>query len=99
MEASQALHQSLKTKFLETYGDIRIVIQYYANVQGMKKACRKTDIVKDKSLIEQFIEGFTVAHDHVDFIDVGSGEKNKADRKLKGWYTSKDIVAGLFADQ
>jgi len=67
----------------EAYKDLRIVVNVYANVDGLAHALVRDHLVDSVAEVRSFVTEFTSRLPLCDFIDVGYG-KERADNKIKG---------------
>lgn len=80
---SKAAHRLYKmAKKILPRDSSELVIRVFANVGGLSRALKRSGAVPDLGTVREFTIGFTQAHNHTNFIDVGHG-KEGADEKLK----------------
>ena len=63
--------------------DFGIVVQVYANVEGLSKLYIRTGIHKLREDMNRFIQGFNMSHALMSVVDAGNG-KECADVKMRG---------------
>lgn len=62
---------------------IQCKIRVYANVSGLSKTYRDTNIAPVDGTLEAFIQGFNMENGLCDFVDAGNG-KECSDMKIRG---------------
>lgn len=65
--------------------DDRILIQVYANLRGLGKACHQAKITREESSFADFTAGFGSSNALTSFIDAGP-QKEAADSKIRGMF-------------
>ncbi|KAE8154530.1 hypothetical protein BDV25DRAFT_147430 [Aspergillus avenaceus] len=74
----------------EANPSIQYRIRVYANVTGLMKTYRDTNIVPAEETMEAFIQGFNMENGFCDFVDAGTG-KECSDVKLRALF-EQDII-------
>lgn len=90
-DAAHRLHQEIRAHILrqyETAGQWSIMVQIYANLEGLGRKLSSVGIIKTPQDLHAFARSFSLNQPLFSFVDVGSG-KERADHKIKGeWTTS-----------
>ncbi|PYH81875.1 CCCH zinc finger DNA binding protein [Aspergillus uvarum CBS 121591] len=81
----KTIQTHLRTVDRKISPDIAIRIRVYANVEGLSKAYRSSQILESDSSMRAFIHGFNKDNRLCDMVDVGYG-KECADRKLEALF-------------
>ena len=71
------------------FNDLQIVVNIYANVDGLAHALVRKRLVDSVAEFRSFVTGFTSRRPLYDFIDVGYG-KERADNKIKGKFSTNE---------
>lgn len=85
--AAQELKKQIRAHLQSKYPDVsidswNIIVQFYANMDGLAKTLASRRILADRSDLQMFASGFGRANSLFSFVDVGYG-KDKADHKCR----------------
>ena len=61
----------------------KFLIRIYANVKGLSKVYKDSNLLPEYYSFEQFIQGFNMVEPLCDYVDAGTG-KECSDNKIKG---------------
>jgi hypothetical protein len=75
------------TKLSSAYNELEIVINVYANVEGLANALTRDRQIDGVAELRLFVTEFTNRRPLINFIDVGHG-KERADNKIKGEFST-----------
>lgn len=102
-DAAHRLHQEIRAHILgqyETVGQWSIMVQIYANFEGLGRKLSSVGIIKTPQDLHAFARSFSLNQPLFSFVDVGSG-KERADHKIKEMlrlfisnYSCKHIIFG-----
>ncbi|KAJ9133167.1 C-x8-C-x5-C-x3-H type zinc finger protein [Pleurostoma richardsiae] len=85
VEAASRLKQAVKDYLEATalaYMDLPVLVRVYANLNGLAKALRLSNVIEHDDNMQVFAETFTNSRWELDFVNVGHGKEN-ADSKLR----------------
>lgn len=85
--AAQELKKQIRAQLQAKYPDVsidgwNIIVQFYANMDGLAKTLASRHILPNWSDLQKFASGFGRANSLFSFVDVGYG-KDKADHKCR----------------
>lgn len=82
-QAAHALRSSLDARLDLPSENTEIIAKIMVNQAGLTESLRRAGVVKDVTLLADFIAGFNQAKATFDFVDVGT-TKGAVSAKLKG---------------
>lgn len=79
----QAVEEELRSSLPAVAHYVQVVIRVYANIKGLAKTYKETDILRQPAFFDDFVRGFNMGDPTCDYVDAGNG-KECSDEKIKG---------------
>jgi hypothetical protein len=79
----QAVEEELRSSHPGIAHHMQVVVRVYANLKGLAKTYKETEILPPSAWFEDFVRGFNMGDPMCDYVDAGNG-KECSDEKIKG---------------
>jgi hypothetical protein len=79
----QAVEEELRSSHPGIAHHMQVVVRVYANLKGLAKTYKETEILPPWAWFEDFVRGFNMGDPMCDYVDAGNG-KECSDEKIKG---------------